>query len=351
MAKKLTYEFVKSSFEKEGYTLLSKGYKNSHTKLDYKCPEGHIHSITWHGWSSGYRCPYCAGNVKLTIEYIREQFENEGYTLLSKTYLNGVTKLDCICPYGHSYSVAWTNWLSGHRCSTCKGNKKFTFNEVLALFEKEGYTLLSTEYINSRTKLKYRCPKGHINTVSLSNWNQGVRCRECQKDRIYSSFRKDLNEIEQSFISEGWEVDLSIYKNADSKLTCVCPQGHIQTKSWNRWLKGHRCAICYSLNAIGENSPAWKGGKSLEPYCEVWKDREYKQDIRERDGNKCLNPYCYGNDEVLSIHHIDYNKKNCHPSNLITVCRSCNSRANTNRKWHKAWYQAIMHRRYNYDYN
>lgn len=107
---------------------------------------------------------------------------------------------------------------------------------------------------------------------------------------------------------------------------------------------------CYNRSTeskfIGENHPNWKGGVSFEPYCEQWSDKEYKQSIMERDGYICLNPECSKIDDVLSIHHIDYNKKNCHPLNLITVCRSCNSKANTNRKWHESWYQVIIDRRY-----
>lgn len=83
-----------------------------------------------------------------------------------------------------------------------------------------------------------------------------------------------------------------------------------------------------------------------------YKNAHIKLDILERDAYVCLNTYCTSkapND--LTIHHIDYNKKNCHPSNLITVCRSCNGRANKDRRWYKAWYQAIMYRRYSYDYN
>ena len=29
-------------------------------------------------------------------------------------------------------------------------------------------------------------------------------------------------------------------------------------------------------------------------------------------------------------YHINYNKKDCRPKNLITLCRSCNARANFN---------------------
>jgi len=45
--RKLTYEFVKESFEKEGYKLLSEEYINCEQKLDYICSKGHGHSIGW----------------------------------------------------------------------------------------------------------------------------------------------------------------------------------------------------------------------------------------------------------------------------------------------------------------
>jgi len=96
----------------------------------------------------------------------------------------------------------------------------------------------------------------------------------------------------------------------------------------------------------GVNHPMWKGGISFEPYCEIWSDQEYKESIKERDGYKCLNAECNKTCNKLCIHHIDYIKKNCNPLNLITICISCNSKANKNRKWHKAWYHAIIERRY-----
>ncbi len=57
--KKLTYEFVKEQFELEGYKLLSKKYVSCSTKLDYRCPEGHKHSICWSAFQQGHGCFYC----------------------------------------------------------------------------------------------------------------------------------------------------------------------------------------------------------------------------------------------------------------------------------------------------
>jgi hypothetical protein len=101
----------------------------------------------------------------------------------------------------------------------------------------------------------------------------------------------------------------------------------------------------------GNESPAWKGGISNDPYCNVWLDKEYKQDIRDRDSNECQNPECRKNSFhlPLGIHHIDYDKQNCHPWNLITVCFSCNARANFKRKYWKKFYQNIMIEKYEYE--
>lgn len=78
------------------------------------------------------------------------------------------------------------------------------------------------------------------------------------------------------------------------------------------------------------NNYNWKGGD--KEYCSLWNDRRYKSDIRERNNNNvCQNPYCFNSTKKLNIHHIDYDKKNCHPSNLITSCVWCNSEVNYDR--------------------
>jgi hypothetical protein len=101
---------------------------------------------------------------------------------------------------------------------------------------------------------------------------------------------------------------------------------------------------------MGPESSQWRGGISCEPYCDVWLDKDFKDSIKERDENKCLNPDCWSNTKRLSLHHINYNKKDCKLTNLITLCISCNGRANKDRDWHQSWYQTILYRKYGYEY-
>ena len=86
----------------------------------------------------------------------------------------------------------------------------------------------------------------------------------------------------------------------------------------------------------------WRGGIQAEPYCDIWVDREYKQSILERDNYQCQNPDCSKKSQRLGIHHIDYDKKNCHPWNLITLCYSCNSKANFNRSYWEMMYKKML---------
>ena len=81
--------------------------------------------------------------------------------------------------------------------------------------------------------------------------------------------------------------------------------------------------------AIGSNNPNWKGGITILPYHWTF-NKQLKQKIKQRDNYTCQ--LCFTN-KNLSIHHIDYNKKNSNENNLITLCRICNPSCNSNRNY------------------
>jgi 5-methylcytosine-specific restriction endonuclease McrA len=100
----------------------------------------------------------------------------------------------------------------------------------------------------------------------------------------------------------------------------------------------------------GNKNGRWIDGRSFEPYTNNFKP--LRESIRKRDNYRCQLCYKHQNNhfinnknEKLSIHHIDYNKKNCNPNNLITLCRKCNSIVNTNRDYWYAYFKYIMENR------
>ena len=90
----------------------------------------------------------------------------------------------------------------------------------------------------------------------------------------------------------------------------------------------------------GEKSPVWKGGISFLPYPPEFNNK-LKHKIRKRDDFTCQ--LC-GIKNYLgqAVHHIDYEKNNCDPLNLITLCISCNVKVNKNRNfWENYFIQLI----------
>jgi len=141
---------------------------------------------------------------------------------------------------------------------------------------------------------------------------------------------------------------------------CGCGQRVMRSKhypyGWNSYLNGHnpifsmlgkhhtaetRAKMCKSIKKVvgspesrrkrnGLNSPRWKGGVT-------YKDKppeltpNLKQAIRLRDNFTCQ--FCghknNGEKRKLDTHHIDHNRKNNHPDNLITLCKSCHADTQT----------------------
>ncbi len=78
----------------------------------------------------------------------------------------------------------------------------------------------------------------------------------------------------------------------------------------------------------GEKNPAWNGGTSYLPYS-VEFTKDLRRQIRLRDNYIC--GVC-GVPKSRIVHHIDYDKTNSDPGNLITLCRSCHMKTNSYRE-------------------
>jgi 5-methylcytosine-specific restriction endonuclease McrA len=87
-----------------------------------------------------------------------------------------------------------------------------------------------------------------------------------------------------------------------------------------------------NVRAIRERNGAWKGGISFIPYTIDWTNN-LRISIRERDKYTCKICGEKQGDRAFSVHHIDYNKKNCNPENLVTLCIKCHTKTNHNRDY------------------
>jgi len=195
------HHHIKKQIESvNGYKLLSTEYINAHKKLDIMCNNGHSYTVTWNDFQQGNRCPVCYEqnrnkSQRLDYEYVKEQIESiNGYKLLSTEYKNNCTGILVKCPKGHEWHVTYSAFRGGTRCPVCNGGVKLTYNHVKNQIEKEGYKLLSTEYINAQTKIKLKCDKGHEYSVIYNSFQRGCRCPICDNAKTSSKAEIEIQD-------------------------------------------------------------------------------------------------------------------------------------------------------------
>lgn len=124
---------------------------------------------------------------------------------------------------------------------------------------------------------------------------------------------------------------------------CACGCGGI-TNYGKKWLQGHSSRSMSKehrkhLSSALMGNTCSKGRKlseehkfkiglsqlkfhSEDEYCEAWRDRGYRKDIRK---DYCESVDCKCIYKRLDNHHINLNKKDCRPVNVMTLCCPCHS--------------------------
>lgn len=128
-----------------------------------------------------------------------------------------------------------------------------------------------------------------------------------------------------------------VRKKISEKAKKRCANGNFGFKKGNTYWN-HPDNIKTRFSS-GEEHPNWKGGLSREPYPHDW-NNNFKKTIRRRDNHQCQMCEKTQKEELnqsLAVHHIDYNKKNMSPQNLITLCKSCHTKTNNQKRDYYEW--------------
>jgi len=169
-----------------------------------------------------------------------------------------------------------------------------------------------------------------IYTRTKPVWNKGKKGLQIHSEKTRKKIgRSHLGKPSGMLGKKHSEKTLAKMNKAHKGNTHGFQKGH------TFWLGKKRPNISEKLREanLGEKSNTWQGGISYEPYSIDWTET-LKRSIRERDHYICQLCNLYGN----TVHHIDYDKKNCNPNNLITLCRSCNGKVNFNRNYWQEYF-------------
>lgn len=137
---RLSFEYVKQYFKDNNCELLENGYKNSDTKMKYKCKCGNISKVNFGNFRRGNRCKEC-GCVKRSTreEFIRraKEIHNNRYNYSKVEYKNSKTKVIIICPEHGEFKQKPGSHLLLSGCPFCIKKSENRVKELLLEYFKD----------------------------------------------------------------------------------------------------------------------------------------------------------------------------------------------------------------------
>lgn len=231
-----------------GGRCLSADYKGRDTKLLWQCQEGHKWETKPAKILLGRWCRKCADNnrpIKHSLNEIQRIARSKGGECISDSYLGVKSKLMWRCEYGHEWEATVRNVLRGSWCPYCGGSMRSNIKDMHKLAAVNGGVCLSTKYVNTHTKLEWKCSKGHKWKAIPATIKKGGWCPECaraeagSRRRIYS-----ISSMQEVAATKGGRCVSQKYSNTKTHLEWECLLGHRWKAKPEKILTGTWCPQC-----------------------------------------------------------------------------------------------------------
>jgi hypothetical protein len=122
--------------------------------------------------------------------------------------------------------------------------RRKNLEEMRAVAKSRGGRLLSRYYINSTTKLRWRCAEGHIWEAIPIGVKRGSWCAKCGIKRSAIKRARTIVQMQELARAKGGMCLSANYKNSKSKLRWRCAQGHEWKTDASVIIQGHWCPQC-----------------------------------------------------------------------------------------------------------
>lgn len=176
-----------------------------------------------------------------TIQYI-ERYREEGYVVLTTGTIRSKTPIVVRCPAGHEYSTSPAKWALGRRCQVCTTHRgdRLDWQNLLDSVLQQGYRVQRLD-----GRLKGSCPLGHaIDTDEYNLGRNRALCGTCghiQGGRTHLS--KHRATFEAHVKSRGYSLS-SEYRGQHEHIDLTCPMEHKYRVSGMGFTQGHSCPKC-----------------------------------------------------------------------------------------------------------
>lgn len=177
---KILIEEVRQYLEEQNCELISKEYINMKQKLEIRCKCGNIFIKTLDALKNKNNrccCKECSNNINkenktLSYKIVKEYIESKGCKLISDKYISAKSKLKIQCSCGNIFEVNFNKFKDRNqiKCYKCIGRRKWNYKTVKEYVESKDCKLIDTEYINRKTKMKFKCKCGNEFTTDFHSF-------------------------------------------------------------------------------------------------------------------------------------------------------------------------------------
>lgn len=246
---RLTIEQMHELAESRGGKCLSSGYLNAHSKLRWRCGNGHEWSAVPGSVRAGRWCQICSKKSaalkrRVGITFFHELAESRGGTCLSSEYISASSHLKWMCSNGHKWEAIPDSVKRGSWCSKCSSkirgkNQRATVQSMVALADRRGGKFISLEYFGNQIKHTWECKQGHRWDAMPGSILAGTWCPDCAGRR-----RLTIEDAHKLALEKKGACLSTTLDRKNPRLEWQCQFGHVWSATIHSLRSGSWCPDC-----------------------------------------------------------------------------------------------------------
>lgn len=214
---------------------------------------------------------------KYTIEYIKQFFYNQNCELLETEYINSNTKMKYRCECGNISSIIWDSFRRGTRCSKCgiiRNIKKQRFSqEIVNKMFENNNCKCIGEYKGALVPIEYICSCGNVSKITPAKFKSGQRCEKCARKKRSEKLKHSYEFVKKYFEDNGCELLEDAYINNTIKMKYKCRCGKVSYINLHNFKMGKRCKECGFEKNRGENNANWNPNRDEIKNNDIWRKK------------------------------------------------------------------------------
>lgn len=185
-------DVLRDTVKGKGGKVLGTALNNNKIYIEIECTQKHNWKATKGSILAGSWCPYCSGKKKIGgwYAFYSDLAKKRGGKCLSppEAYRTARASLTWMCARSHIWQTPPSVIQRGGWCPQCSielrsNSQRDSIENMKQIAKSRGGICLGKKYLNTHSKLKWRCKFKHVWSATPASVKQGTWCPRCRGER------------------------------------------------------------------------------------------------------------------------------------------------------------------------